>query len=102
MKPDESGALDRVEVYRLACALSDLTWDDALELKKEPLLIAHASQLLRAVGSIAANVAEGFGRRSPMERVRYYEYALSSAEEARTWYRLSNRAVGDERVSDRT
>lgn len=91
-----------MEAYRLATLLSDLTWDDALEMKKEPLLLSHASQLLRSVGSIAANVAEGYGRRSPSDRIRYYEYALTSAEEARTWYRVSHRAMDADKVADRT
>ena len=97
-----TGALDRVQVYRLATELSDVAWDDALELKKEPLLFAHATQLLRAVGSIAANIAEGYGRRSAAERVRFYEYALTSGEEARAWYRVSSRAMAPDRLADRT
>ena len=67
----DGGALDRVAAYRIATELSDLAWDDAVELKKEPLLLSHASQLVRAVGSVAANIAEDYGRRSPAERIRY-------------------------------
>ena len=40
------------------------------------------SQLLRAVASIAANIAEGSGKRSEVEFVRYLEIALASAREA--------------------
>jgi four helix bundle protein len=47
---------------------------------------AIAGQLCRSAGSIAANIAEGYGRRSPIDRARYFEYALGSAAESRTWY----------------
>jgi four helix bundle protein len=42
--------------------------------------------LFRAVGSVAANVAEGYSRRSGKDQARFYEYALGSAREARGWY----------------
>ena len=43
-------------------------------------------QLLRAVGSISANVAEGYSRPTASDRRRFYGYALGSAREAATWY----------------
>ena len=47
---------------------------------------ALADQLLRAVGSISANLEEGYSRSSGRERAHFYEYALGSAREARGWY----------------
>jgi four helix bundle protein len=55
---------------------------------------AHASlpsggvldQLTRAIGSIPANIAEGYSRGSLPDRTRFYGYALGSAREAITWY----------------
>ena len=90
----EGGALQRVEAWCIATALIDATWIDAVEMQKHPLLKGPAAQLVQAVGSIAANVAEGYSRRSSRERIRFYEYALGSTEEARAWYRVGQRAIG--------
>ena len=37
-----------------------------------------------AAASVPANIAEGFNRRSPRDRARFYEIAKSSAEELRS------------------
>ena len=44
---------------------------------------ALASQMRRAMISIGANIAEGFGRWSPKDRARFYELSKASAEELR-------------------
>jgi four helix bundle protein len=76
----------RMEVYRLAVFASDLAWRDIDRLAKDKRMIGLANQLYRAVGSIGANVAEGYSRRSGKDQARFYEYALGSAREARGWY----------------
>jgi four helix bundle protein len=77
----------RMRVYRLAVFASDLAWQDVSRLIKDRRTVSVADQLYRAVGSIGANVAEGYGRRSGKDQARFYEYALGSAREARGWYR---------------
>lgn len=76
----------KMKVYRLALLLNDLAWNDALKLSSEHRLVGVADQLLRAVGSIGANIAEGYSRNSGKDRARFYEYALGSAREGRHWY----------------
>ena len=76
----------RMEVYRLAIFASDLAWHDVSKLAKDRRTVSLASQLYRAVGSIGANVAEGYSRQSGRDQARFYEYALGSAREARGWY----------------
>lgn len=44
-----------------------------------------ADQLLRAVGSISANVAEGFGRRMGAEYVHYVIVTRGSTTESGNW-----------------
>ena len=38
-------------------------------------------QATRAAGSVALNIAEGYGRTSPAERRRFYQCAIASAHE---------------------
>ena len=56
----------KMKAYRLALYLSELCWQDASVLFKDKRTISLADQLYRAVGSISANLAEGFClRRAP-------------------------------------
>ena len=86
--PEEfvNDSLWRMEVYRLAVFVGDLAWHDVSRLIKDKRTIRLADQLYRAVGSIGANVAEGYSRQSGKDQARFYEYALGSAREARGWY----------------
>jgi four helix bundle protein len=79
-------ALWQMEVYRLAVFLGDLAWRDVSRLIEDKRTIGLADQLYRAVGSISANIAEGYSRQSGKDQARFYEYALGSAREARGWY----------------
>ena len=60
-----------------------------------------SDQLYRAVGSIGANIAEGYSYTSKKEQARYYEYSIGSAREARHWYHLGRHSLGEEVVSHR-
>jgi four helix bundle protein len=85
-----------MKVYRLALFLGDLAWHDTPRLVSDRRLVSLADQLLRAAGSIGANIAEGYSRQSGRDRARFYEYALGSARESRHWY-----YAGRHRLSDR-
>lgn len=76
----------RMEAYRLALFAGDLAWQDVSELLGDKRTLSLADQLYRSVGSVAANIAEGYSRRSGRDQARFYEYALGSAREARVWY----------------
>jgi len=58
-----------------------------------------ASQLQRAVVSVPANIAEGQGRRSPKEFVRFLSIARGSLAEVETHIRIAKRLgyISDER-----
>lgn len=85
--PDETAdPIWNLLAYRIARCLVDQAQADGM------LLVAHVDpktigQLSRAVGSIAANVAEGYSRRSAADRSRFYGYALGSSRETTVWYR---------------
>jgi four helix bundle protein len=76
----------RMEVYRFAIFAGDLAWHDVSRLAQDKRTISLADQLYRAVGSISANIAEGYSRKSGKDQARFYEYALGSARETRGWY----------------
>ena len=75
-----------MKVYRLALYAGDLAWHDATKLMRDKRTQGLSDQLYRAVGSVSANISEGYSRRSGKDRARFYEYALGSAREARGWY----------------
>ena len=76
----------RMQVYRQALFLADLAWHDVCKLAQDRRAIGLSDQLFRAVGSVHANIAEGYSRQSGKDQARFYEYALGSAREARGWY----------------
>jgi len=44
-------------------------------------------QVIRSSDSIAANIAEGYGRYTPSDRKKFYLYSRGSFEETKTWLR---------------
>ena len=74
------------EVYRKALYLADLAWFDAELLMRDPRGRGIAWQLVDSVGSVAANIEEGFGRGFGKDYARFLRIALGSAKETRGWY----------------
>lgn len=101
--PDEikGDSLWKLEVYRLGLFISDVAWQDALELSKNYLTRGVADQLYRAVCSISANIAEGYSRSTGKDRARFLEYSLGSAREARDWYYKSRHTLKVEVIEHR-
>jgi four helix bundle protein len=91
----------RVEVYRLALFLADICWRDVTKLAHDKRTVSLSDQLYRAVGSISANVAEGYSYSSDRNKVRHYEYALGSARESRDWYFKGRYILTEEIVQHR-
>jgi four helix bundle protein len=94
-------SLWRVEAYRLALFLADLGWSDTAKLMQQGRTLGLADQLTRALGSIAANIAEGYSRGTGKDRAHFYEYALGSARESRTWYFRARHALGEDIIAHR-
>ncbi len=90
-----------VEAYRLALFLSDIGWADVTKLFQDRRTISLADQLYRSVGSIGANIAEGYSRGTGKDRARFYEYALGSGREARDWYYKARHVLGQQVVEHR-
>jgi four helix bundle protein len=79
-------SLWKMTAYRLALLASDIGWRDAIKLSRDRRMLGVSDQLYRALGSISANLAEGYSRGTGKDRARFYEYALGSARESRDWY----------------
>lgn len=79
-----------LDVYRLSEELSDLIWFayDTWDSKAQHTL---GLQVVRAADSIAANIAEGYGRFSPADRKKFFLYARGSFEETKCWLRKAFR-----------
>lgn len=85
----------KVEVYRLALFAADNGWQDVVALAQDRRMIALSDQLNGALGSISANIAEGYSRSSMKDQARFYEYALGSARESRDWYYKARHILGE-------
>lgn len=90
-----------MRVYQLSLFASDVSWRDAGTLRESERTQPVANQLYRAVGSIGANVAEGYSRGTGKDRARFYEYALGSARESRDWYYKGRFVLRDKVVEHR-
>lgn len=87
-------SLWKMAACRLALFLSDIAWADVTKLAGDSRTRSLADQLFRAVGSISANLAEGYSRGTGRDRARFYEYALGSARETRDWYFKGRHVLG--------
>jgi four helix bundle protein len=90
-------SLWRMEAYRLALFVAELGWHDVTKLTGDKRTRDLSSQLYEALGSISANISEGYSRGTGRDRARFYEYALGSARESRGWY-YKGRHILEERV----
>jgi four helix bundle protein len=90
-----------LRVYRLALFASDLGWRDVNKILRDKRVNGLADQLYRSIGSISANIAEGFSRSTGKDRARFYEYALGSARESRDWYYKAKDILSEQVTSHR-
>ena len=91
----------RMRVYQLAVELVAEAWPDAHELSRHPMMLKVCDQLYSAVGSIEANIADGYSRSSGKDRSRFFEYALSSTRESIAWYRAGRPILGSDITNQR-
>jgi len=92
-----------LDVYQLAENLSDLIWyafDEWAPKVKHTI----GYQIIRSSDSIAANIAEGYGRYTPADRKNFYRYARGSFEETKAWLRklIRRKIVSGESVKNYT
>ena len=76
--------LGDIGAYRIAFDLSNYVWDRVVKwnyFEKDTV----GKQYVRAVDSISANIAEGFGRYGKREKVQFFRYSFGSMKEAFDW-----------------
>ncbi len=101
--PDVPGGyqdpLERLQAYRLGMDAVRDARIDGDEFGRDALLREVAGQLLRAAGSIPANIAEGYSRGTAAERRKFLEYALGSTRECIVWYESVAHPIRDARIA---
>ena len=98
---DKRDPLQRMRAYRLACELVRESWEDADRLAQHRTMGKVSSQLYAAVGSIVANLGEGYAHSSGKDRARIFEYALGSTRESIAWFRSAEPLLGSDVVTKR-
>ncbi len=66
----------QMTLYQQALFLSEIAWSDVCNLAQDQRTLRIPDQLYRSVGSISANIAEGYSKASGKDQARFYEYAL--------------------------
>ena len=99
---DTKDPVARMRVYQLAFKLRPACLEDAQIIQQNPITQKIGGQLYTAVGSIAANLVEGYSRSSGRDRSRIFEYSLGSAREGIEWYESSKHLLEPEIFADRT
>ena len=76
--------LNDIEAFRISFHLSNYVWDIVLKWSNFSQRTV-GEQFVRAVDSISANVAEGFGRYGKKEKINFYRYSQGSLSESLNW-----------------
>jgi len=94
-----SDVIWKLDAYRAALFLIHMSRADRAALQRADR--ALASQLRRAIGSVSANLSEGYSRWTRPDRLRLLGYALGSVRECVTWYEDSRDLLADEVIDER-
>ena len=76
--------LNDISAYKMAFDLSNYVWNTVIQwdfFAKDTV----GKQFVKAVDSISANIAEGFGRYGKKDKVKFYRYSLGSLKESLDW-----------------
>ncbi len=76
--------LNDIDCYCRAFNLSNYVWRIIVKWNYFPRKTV-GSQFVRAIDSISANIAEGFGRYHKKDKIKFYHYAFGSVKEGLDW-----------------
>lgn len=79
--------LDNLFIYKIALELCDTGWKiyGEFDWKEQKIM---GDQFIRAVDSVAANIAEGYGRFHYLDKIKFYYIARASLLESKHWVNL--------------
>jgi four helix bundle protein len=76
--------LNDIEAFKIAFKISNLVW--VIVIKWDYFVKnSVGTQFVKAVDSISANIAEGFGRYSKKDKIKFFRYSLGSLYESLDW-----------------
>ena len=93
--------LDAIVFYQLSLELWDVCWADTEILSKDFRGREIAKQLIRSVGSISANIEEGYGRGFGKEYPQFLRITRGSARESKGWYVKSKFLLDKKDIDER-
>jgi len=76
--------LNDLDTYKISFHLSNYIWDIIMNwdyFAKDTV----GKQFVRSIDSISANIAEGFGRYSKKDKIKFYRYSFGSLKESLDW-----------------
>lgn len=76
--------LGELEIYQISVELSGLVWN-VFEGQDWQIRKVVGDQFVRAVDSIGANIAEGYGRFHYKDKVKFFYYSRGSLLESKHW-----------------
>ncbi len=89
MPDKKTRGFEELRVYQMSETLSDTIWEIVVNWNALPRDTV-GKQLIRAVDSIGANIAEGAGRGSYQDNRRFVRIARGSLNETRHWLRRAH------------
>ena len=76
--------LNDIEAFRVSFHLGNYVWDTVLKWDSFSQRTV-GEQFVKAVDSISANIAEGFGRYGKKAKIKFYRYSQGSLNESLNW-----------------
>lgn len=73
--------VNNINAYKIALNLSNYVWNIIINwnyFEKDTV----GKQFVRAIDSISANIAEGFGRYTKKDKINFYRYSYASTKES--------------------
>ena len=80
--------LSDIESYRISFHLSNYVWDIVIKWNSFSQRTV-GEQFVKAIDSISANIAEGFGRYGKRDKIKFYRYSQGSMIESLDWNQKS-------------
>jgi four helix bundle protein len=76
--------LNDIDTYKITFNLSNYLWDAVIKWNRIGINTV-GKQFVRSVDSISANIAEGFGRYSKKDKIKFFRISFGSMYESLDW-----------------